>query len=173
VHGPLQSKPTSAEQLEQHLGALCKKLTLLEQRVSAAIQPGAHDQAISPPELVGELRRLLAQLQLRSLSTYHACAAIAEIARAGLERDYPGNPYLTSIETLAAKEDNHGVDASDMFATCEQILAELVPPHGQNITLAQALAHARWWLSMAREAVRTPDRQPVSYYAVAEIGDER
>jgi hypothetical protein len=36
-----------------------------------------------------------------------------------------GNPYFTSIESLARKEDEHASRVSDLFATCEQMIVEL------------------------------------------------
>lgn len=75
-------------------------------------------------ELIQELSKLVEQLRLSCYSTYHTCAAIAEIASAGLGSDYPGNPYLSSIYALATKEDSHAAEVSDLLATCEQLFHE-------------------------------------------------
>lgn len=102
---------------------------------------------------VEQLRSLLARVQVRCYSTYHTCAAIADIARAALARDYPANPYLMSIEQLAIKEDEQGIALADMLATCEQILQELEDPSVEiaprKESIYDALLRAMRWVEVA------------------------
>ncbi|MCX8051983.1 MAG: hypothetical protein N3B17_08850 [Chlorobi bacterium] len=132
------------EQLIEQIAAVCRTVEAIESQVGA---PAAAESTVI--EHLAELRSIIEQLQVRSYSTYHACAAIGEIARAGLERDYPGNPYLASIHALAAKEDEHGAITSDLFATCEQILAELTCMPDTTTGIAEALRCARMWLQLS------------------------
>lgn len=86
---------------------------------------GAHPDRFTVRELLDALQYHLAQLQVRCYSTYHACAAIADIAHAGIDFHSIGTPYFASIEALARKEDEHAALVSDLFATCEQLVVEL------------------------------------------------
>ncbi|MCS7001018.1 MAG: hypothetical protein RML15_06505 [Bacteroidota bacterium] len=70
------------------------------------------------------IQALFEQVHLRCLSTYHAWAAVREIANAGLEQEDGANPYLASIASLARKEEEHGMATADLLATCAQVLLE-------------------------------------------------
>ncbi len=84
-----------------------------------------HHLSITPTELLEAIKHIVDELQVTCYSTYHSCAAIADIARAGLNIASDGHPYFISIEALARKEDEHASRVSDLFATCEQMIVEL------------------------------------------------
>ncbi len=84
-----------------------------------------HAEGFTIREVLDALQQHLVQLQVRCYSTYHACAAIADIAHAGMDLQSGGTPYFSSIEALARKEDEHAALVSDLFATCEQLFVEL------------------------------------------------
>jgi hypothetical protein len=84
-----------------------------------------HHHSITPTELLEAIKQIVDELQVTCYSTYHSCTAIADIARAGMDIATDGNPYFTSIESLARKEDEHASRVSDLFATCEQMIVEL------------------------------------------------
>lgn len=88
---------------------------------------GNYSEESTIREVLDALQQILAHLQVRCYSTYHACAAIADIAHAGMEVQSIGTPYFSSIEALARKEDEHAALVSDLFATCEQLIVELRP----------------------------------------------
>jgi len=99
--------------------------SVVSSRRRAEQERGDYSEELTIREVLDALQQLLAQLQVRCFSTYHACAAIADIAHAGMEVQSIGTPYFSSIEALARKEDEHAALVSDLFATCEQLIVEL------------------------------------------------
>ncbi len=97
----------------------------VELTFSAMQERDHHSGGLKIQDVLDALQQLLAQLQVRCYSTYHTCAAIADIAHAGLDVQSSGTPYFSSIEALARKEDEHAALVSDLFATCEQLIVEL------------------------------------------------
>jgi hypothetical protein len=157
---------SSVENFGQELRWICQRLATLEGQLRPPTAQTFHyDHAIDFAELIAELRSLLGWLHVQSLSAYHTFAAIAEIARAGLARDYPGNPYLTSIEALAIKEDSHAMRISEQYALVEQLFAEIFPPPNDIGGLVQCLAHARQWIEYGLYAApSTIDLQAATYH---------
>lgn len=141
-----------AEQLTTIRDSLQRLLRAYHPHVTESIEQDGNTNPIE------ELGSLLARVQARCYSTYHTCAAIAEIAGAALARDYPANPYLVSIEQLAMKEDEQGGVIVDILATCEQILNELldssieIAPQGEPI--CDALRRAIGWIDVALSHAR-------------------
>ncbi|GIV55213.1 MAG: hypothetical protein KatS3mg039_1731 [Candidatus Kapaibacterium sp.] len=99
--------------------------SVVSSRRRAEQERGDYSEELTIREVLDALQQHLAQLQVRCFSTYHACAAIADIAHAGMEVQSIGTPYFSSIEALARKEDEHAALVSDLFATCEQLIVEL------------------------------------------------
>ncbi len=161
----------SSQNLTEQLRNLSVTIAALEKQVGC--QPWQGDRAIPLHEIVDELRRVLSQLQVQCYSTYHACAAIAEIARAGLDHDYPGNPYLASIEALALREDEHGAFVCDTLATCEVMLGEISPPSDctRRVTPADALANARIWIEAALDAVESHHSSDRSHHELVRCNE--
>ncbi len=162
----------SSQNLTEQLRNLSTTIAVLEKQVGC--QPWQGDRAILLHEIVDALRRVLSQLQVQCYSTYHACAAIAEIARAGLDRDYPGNPYLSSIEALALREDEHGVFVSDALATCEVMLGEITPLSSDcthSIAPAEALANARGWIETALHALESHHSSDRSHHELVSCNE--
>jgi hypothetical protein len=157
---------SSVENFGEELRWICQRLATLEGQLRPQTAQTFHtDHAIDFAELIAELRSLLGWLHVQSLSAYHTFAAIAEIARAGLEKDYPGNPYLTSIEALAIKEDTHAMRVSEQYALVEQLFAEIFPPPNDTGGLVQSLAHARQWIEYGLYAApSTIDLQAATYH---------
>ncbi|MCX7930659.1 MAG: hypothetical protein N2663_08080 [Chlorobi bacterium] len=149
-------------QLRATLSELRERLAELEQQCGVQRQWFC-DATPAAANVLTELRTLVNTLQLRVYSIYHTCAAIAEIARAGLERDYSGNPYLMSILSLALREEEQGMITGDMIATLQQLCSEFcLPEHGQDGDISDAVHYAHEWIGVALRQL-SPSNDTVSH----------